>query len=42
MESLFLESSEFFHWLIDYTKDISILICLVLIIRYIIAKRLPA
>ncbi len=34
--------SAFFSWLMDYTIDISILICLIFIIRLITSKRVPA
>ena len=41
MEPLFSGLSTFFPWLMDYTVDISILICLIFIIKSI-SKRLPA
>ncbi|MBN1906364.1 MAG: TonB family protein [Deltaproteobacteria bacterium] len=34
--------SAFFSWLMDYTIDISILICLIFLIRLITSKKLPA
>ncbi len=42
MEPLISRLSTFFPWLIDYTIDISILICLIFIIRSIVSKKLPA
>jgi len=42
MESLFSGSFVSLSWLMKYTTDISILICLIFIIRFIAAKRLPA
>ena len=41
MEPLFFGLSTF-SWLMDYTIDISILICLIFIIKLIAAKKLPA
>jgi TonB family protein len=34
--------STFFSWLMDYTIDISILICVIFIIKSIVARKLPA
>lgn len=42
MEPLLSGLSAFFPWLIDYSIDISILICLIFIIKLITAKKLPA
>jgi TonB family protein len=42
MQSLFSGSLEFLSWLINYTKDVTILICLIFVIKFIAAKRLPA
>ena len=42
MEPLFSWLSTFFHWLVDYTVDISILICLIFLIKLIVSKKLPA
>lgn len=42
MESLLPGLSTFFFWLMDYTIDISILICLIFIIKSIVSKKLPA
>ena len=42
MGTLLSGLSGFFPWLTDYTIDISILICVVFIIKLIVSKRLPA
>jgi TonB family protein len=42
MQTLFSGSLESLSWLINYTKDVSILICLIFVIKLIAAKRLPA
>ncbi len=42
MEPLLSGLSTFFSWLMDYTVDISILICLIFIIKSIASKKLPA
>ncbi|MBN1903899.1 MAG: TonB family protein [Deltaproteobacteria bacterium] len=42
METILKALPAFFSWLIDYTIDISIFICLILVIKSIVAKRLPA
>lgn len=42
MESLFYGTSEIFRVLVNYTRDISIFICIIFTIRFICAKRLPA
>ncbi len=42
MAPLLSELSTFFSWLLDYTIDISILICFIFIIKSIAAKKLPA
>ncbi len=42
MEPLISGLSTIFPWLIDYTIDISILICLIFIIRSFASKKLPA
>jgi len=42
MQTLFSGSLESLSWLINYTMDISILICLIFVIKFIAGKRLPA
>lgn len=42
METLFSGSFISISWLINYTRDVSILICLIFFIKFIAAKRLPA
>ncbi len=42
MEPLLPGLSTFFSWLIDYSVDISILICLIFIIRLLVFRKLPA
>jgi beta-lactamase regulating signal transducer with metallopeptidase domain/biopolymer transport protein ExbD len=42
MQTLFSGSLGSFLWLINYTRDVSILICLIFAIKFIIGKRLPA
>ncbi len=42
METILKALPAFFSWLIDYTIDISLFICLIFVIKSIVAKRLPA
>jgi len=42
MENLFSGSLISLSWLISYTRDISILICMIFLIKFIAGKRLPA
>ena len=42
METILKALPAFFSWFIDYTIDISIFICLIFVLKSIIAKRLPA
>jgi bla regulator protein blaR1 len=42
METILSALPAFFSWLIDYTIDISLFICLIFVIKSIVAKRLPA
>jgi beta-lactamase regulating signal transducer with metallopeptidase domain len=42
MQTLFSGSLESLSWLINYTKDVSILICLIFIIKFIVGKKVPA
>ncbi len=42
MESLFSGFQTMFIWLLDYTIDVSILICLIFVIRFATRKKLPA
>lgn len=42
MENLFSGSLISLSWLISYTRDISILICMIFFIKFIAGKRLPA
>ncbi len=42
METILKALPAFFSWLMDYTIDISLFICLIFVIKSIVAKRLPA
>jgi bla regulator protein blaR1 len=42
METILKALPVFFSWLIDYTIDISLFICLIFVLKSIVAKRLPA
>ncbi|MBN1627339.1 MAG: hypothetical protein JW944_12525, partial [Deltaproteobacteria bacterium] len=42
METLFSGSFISLSWLISYTRDVSILICFIFLIKSIVGKRLPA
>lgn len=41
MEFLLSETSGVFSWLVNNTKDVSVLICIIFIIKFIAAKRFP-
>jgi bla regulator protein BlaR1 len=42
MEQFLSASSALFLWLVDYTRDITILICLIFLLKLIAGKKLPA
>jgi bla regulator protein BlaR1 len=41
MEQILTASSSLFLWLVDYTRDITILICLIFLFKLIVGKKLP-